>query len=123
MFVQSEDCIKQITPTIKPKLISSNDMSDLVSELIHVTLYKTNKVGNPAVRELFDIEPVTIICTIPPLLFAGGIQTSNQIFKKGGLNRASTLEGFAGKEGGDFQEGVGGGGRLQFSQKNKISNI
>ena len=56
MFVQSEDRIKQITPTIKPKLISSNDMSDLVKELIHVTPYKTNKVGNPAVREPFDIE-------------------------------------------------------------------
>ena len=32
-------------------------MSDLVNELIHVTPYKTNKVGNPAVREPFDIEP------------------------------------------------------------------
>ena len=49
MFVQSEDRIKQITPEIKPKLISSNDMSDLLNELIHVTLCKTNKVGNPAV--------------------------------------------------------------------------
>ena len=49
MFVWSEDRIKQITPAIKPKLTSSNDMSDLVNEFIHVTPYKTNKVGNPAV--------------------------------------------------------------------------
>ena len=32
-------------------------MSDLVNELIYVTPYKTNKFGNPAVREPFDIEP------------------------------------------------------------------
>ena len=49
MFDQSEDRIKQITPAIKPKLTSSNDMPDLVNELIHVTPYKTNKVSNPAV--------------------------------------------------------------------------
>ena len=57
VFVQSEDHIKQITLATKSKLISSNDMSDLVNELIHVTPYKTSKVGNPAVREPFDIEP------------------------------------------------------------------
>ena len=56
MFVQSEDLIEQITPAIKPKLISSKDMADLVNELIHVTPYKTNNVGNPAVREPFDVE-------------------------------------------------------------------
>ena len=55
MFVQSEDRLKYITPVIKPKLISSNDMSDSVNELIHVTLYKTKKLGNP-VQEPFDIE-------------------------------------------------------------------
>ena len=32
-------------------------MSDLVNKLIHVTPYKTNKLGNPAMREPFDIEP------------------------------------------------------------------
>ena len=53
----------------------------------------------------------------PPLSAGGGGLASNQIFKKGGLDRTSTFRGGCWERGGDFfQEG------LQFSDKNKVKS-
>ena len=57
----------------------------------------------------------------PPPLFCRGDRVSNQIFKKGELDRTST-EGVGGKEVGDFFQGEGCNFHMKIKLKSEIFN-